>query len=1433
MAGKRKILVVDDSEINRRILCKILEGEYIVVEAENGKDALHILLEEKGCFSAILLDLMMPVMDGYTFLEIQQSNLQMMDIPVIVTTQKDGDEAEIDVLSRGASDFLTKPYKSDIIKHRLANIIRLRETATFALVVERDHLTGLYNKESFYSRGKQLMDINADVSYDLIVIDLDGFKCVNNLFGMEEGDNLLCHLANTLDPMVVPLGGISCHIGADTFAAILPRQKDCNKEIVDFFVADLSQYPLHIRLQIRFGVYEIIDRTIPIRTMCDCAKLAIDSIKGKYEVYCAYYQDSIGEQIRKEQFITDGMKKALDEGQFQVYYQPQYELTTEKMVGAEALVHWIHPEKGFLSPRDFIPLFEKNGFITDLDQYVWNCVCRDIRNWVDRGHLPIRISVNVSREDIYLPNLDKILLNTVKRHGLTPEHIHLEITETAYTKNPSQLIEVVENLKRLGFIIEMDDFGSGYSSLNMLSELPVDVLKLDMRFLQNQATEENSTDILAFIISLAKWMNLDVIAEGVETVEQVKILRHMDCNYVQGYYYSKPLAEKEFSSLLAQSKITGMSKQLLDLGESKNLDMEKFIVFSGLKRVMLIVDDAEVNRATLSEMFKDIFAIVEAENGVVAMDYLEQNSHLVDMILLKLVMPVMDGFQVMNQITRNEKLHKIPVIVTGQLGEHSEAKAIAMGAADFIAQPYNPQIAMRRVANVMADFRLRILEREKELVKKVEKMERLAQRDVLTGLYNRMELESKVTAYFCGKEDRSGAFVIMDIDNFKLINDSLGHIKGDRALCKVAKILSSCFRQEDIICRMGGDEFAVFIQTDISDLDLEKRMETLCQRMKFSFEGIHISCSAGVCVAPAFGKDYQSLYNNADTALLSAKRFGKNQYQVFGNDIEMPSLMLFRNMDWLLDESSDAVFVCDAATYDLYYLNSVACRMGKRERKDCMGKKCYEVLWGRTEPCDYCAKFDMFSDNFCEHEINPQGTENHYIVKRKIMDWNGKKAAIEYIQDNTARALQNRMVQQELNHEQALVRCIQQLLGAEDIDEALNQVLETLGNYYQGERAFILTGRVKDGCNTETHRWRKEIHGNLPVRNTFDISCLPIWQKAFCEKKTVVVTDIKKLKTICPNEYEYLKKMGIYNGFFRCFDMYNLNHSCIGIYNIKANQQDTELLESVSYFVKNEIGKRINMEQLVQEKERITGVLNTMQGSYMKVKNDEHWTLLDAYDGFFHFIGYIREEFEMMFQNRITSVMLQEDVSVIRNQIKEQLQHGTMVQIENRLVCKDGEIKWISNHAELIEDAKGEQFFDCVFVDITQQKKEQEEIARSEAFFRAAMEHMDLYFWEYDMRTNRCKNSFKTVRDFGMSEYMEDYPECLIAAGFVYPDDVEPYRELHRQLKNGIPSATLEARIIKNGKPHWKRVHYTTVFDQENRPIKAFGTTEDMERETE
>lgn len=988
----KKILIVDDNKINRQVLCKILESTYDVLQAENGKVALEILYENYESISAVLLDIIMPVMNGYEMLEEISRDAFLSKIPIIVMTGTDDEGAEVKALSMGAHDFLIKPYKPAIILRRLANTIKLRETASLVNAVEKDELTGVYSKEFFYKKAEMILKENETLKYDIVCLDIERFKLVNDLFGMSAGDGLLRYIAERGQSAISGLG-ICGRIGADKFAFLIPHRDDYQPEMFAHAIEQINEFNLSISINACFGIYCIEDITVPISVMCDRALIAASSVKGKYEVHCAYYNDSFRKQLLSEQLIIDSMKKALVEEQFEIYYQPKYDLTTEIMAGAEALVRWNHPEKGFMSPDDFIPLFEKNGFITDLDLYVWQTVCKQLKQWKDNGYEPLPISVNVSRADIYNPEIADMLSNLVEKYDIDPKYLHLEITETAYTENPEQIISTVTKLRDLGFIIEMDDFGTGYSSLNMLSVLPIHVLKLDMKFIQSETAKENYKNILNFIISLAKWLNLQVVAEGVETAKQVQTLKSMDCNFAQGYYYVRPIPMADFEKLLGQQQKV--------VGAKSNRNQKQKTQRSHADRVMIIVDDSEISRNTLSEIFKGLYNIVEAVNGEDGYRYINEHYTAIDMILLDLEMPVMNGFEMLEKLKKNPLLKNIPVIITSQIGEDSETKALSLGAADFISKPYSTEVAMRRVSNVMAQSKLHIIEREQELAREVEEMRYMAEHDSLTGLQNRTALETRMNQFFASNQKSDSTFLMLDVDNFKSVNDTFGHDRGDELLVLIAEILFKSFRKQDTVARLGGDEFAVFVEGALPLADLKKRAKNLCQKLQMDLGGVQISVTIGIAHSPLYGSDYQTLYKHADSALLAAKRLGKNQYRIFDSEMEIPSPALFRNMDWLLDETSDAIVICDTKTYEILYLNNVAAEIAGKDKNTCIGQKCYETLWKNNCPCDHCISGDRLTKRYIEKEVEDSKNGRHYLVKDKLMEWNGKFARIQYIRDDT------------------------------------------------------------------------------------------------------------------------------------------------------------------------------------------------------------------------------------------------------------------------------------------------------------------------------------------------------------------------------------------------------------------------------------------------
>lgn len=547
MQEKKTILIVEDNVMNREILNELLSDDFTVLLASNGLEGLKMMEENYKTISIILLDIYMPECNGFDFLERKWGNSLCRSIPVIVMTASNTIEDEIRCLKLGASDFLSKPYNTEVMKNRIRSIIHLRETSSILNRIEKDTLTGLFSKEFFIHQAESFLKKFPDEEYDLLCTDIENFRRLNDRYGTVKCDGFLNYLANRLLTMLpdVVLGG---RIGADVFAFLLKHQRGNWAENAVRHVIGSDQ-PSSIT--VKYGLVPKVDHALPINTLTNYATSAIKEIKGHYNATVGIYDEEFHKKQLRIHLIEEGMLEGLKNKEFQVYYQPKHSLKDDTIVGAEALVRWVHPQLGFVGPNIFIPLFEHNGFITQLDLYIWEEVCCELRRCLDIGFAVVPISVNVSRMDFDQPDLATKLLQLLDRYKIDHSLFHIELTESMCGENIDHIAETCKQLHENGIVIELDDFGSGYTALSSLSLLNVDVMKLDVSLIHNASKTKNYS-LIRYAILLAESMKLLTIAEGVETEDQATALRVLGCDYVQGYYYSKPMNREEFEPYLLE-----------------------------------------------------------------------------------------------------------------------------------------------------------------------------------------------------------------------------------------------------------------------------------------------------------------------------------------------------------------------------------------------------------------------------------------------------------------------------------------------------------------------------------------------------------------------------------------------------------------------------------------------------------------------------------------------------------------------------------------------------------------------------------------------------------------------------------------------------------------------------------------------------------------
>lgn len=416
--------------------------------------------------------------------------------------------------------------------------------------VQMDELTGAYNRPAFYKKARKMID-NSIEEMCIVLMDISNFKVINDLYGIRTGDKLLQYMADNLKEKGKNREFIVGRFNGDHFYMCM---KMADFEEIKFpkryktFLEDMD-------ITVIYGVFPVGEyKDVPINIMCDRASLAAHDENRKRGEYIRFYSEDERKKLIREQEIVNDMEKALEGRQFSVYIQPKYNIFENKIIGGEALVRWFHPQKGMISPGEFIPVFEKNGFIIPLDYYVWEETCRFVSELKKKGYGTLPISINVSRAHFYGKELKDKLEELIDRYALSMDDIELEITETICAEDPDIIYKRVRELQQAGFKVAMDDFGSGYSSLNMLKEMPLDIIKMDLKFLDGGENEEKSRTILGTLITLAKNMDLYVVVEGVETEEQVKFLQSIGTRCAQGYFYSRPVDCNTYESMLEKER---------------------------------------------------------------------------------------------------------------------------------------------------------------------------------------------------------------------------------------------------------------------------------------------------------------------------------------------------------------------------------------------------------------------------------------------------------------------------------------------------------------------------------------------------------------------------------------------------------------------------------------------------------------------------------------------------------------------------------------------------------------------------------------------------------------------------------------------------------------------------------------------------------------
>lgn len=468
-----------------------------------------------------------------------------------------------------------------------------------------DSLTNLYSKDYFIEKTNELLKNNPNKVYTLIRINVENFKLINKVYGQEIGDVVLLKIAEKMRN-TINQSGVYGRIYADHFAICYPLTPLEIKQLTALKANYIEIDGQYIRVQVNMGIYINQAHLLDACQLLDYALMAMQNQDASSSKHISFFKESYLATLIKNQEITNEMDSALESGQFHVYLQPQFEIFSNKLVGAEALVRWMHPQKGIISPNQFIPVFENNRFIYKLDNYVFECVCKQLASWQRMGKI-IPISVNLSRINLLNPDLLLMIEQNLLKYQIPVEYIHLEITESIYAEDQQELIGIVKQLQERGFVIEMDDFGSGYSSLNMLKDVPVDILKMDIEFFSGETHMERGANIIEAIVNLAHSLDILVIVEGVETIREINFLKSINCHFAQGYFFGKAMSASDFTVVLQENVIAPKTIELVHNNRYENLywKIEKLNNLMLSEQAILLDYDPNDDYVVFSHIGKD------------------------------------------------------------------------------------------------------------------------------------------------------------------------------------------------------------------------------------------------------------------------------------------------------------------------------------------------------------------------------------------------------------------------------------------------------------------------------------------------------------------------------------------------------------------------------------------------------------------------------------------------------------------------------------------------------------------------------------------------------------------------------------------------------------------------------------------------------------
>ena len=1123
----------------------------------------------------------------------------------------------------------------------------------------RDLLTNMYGRRVFFEMAKAMIAKQAAGYYILSYINVENFKFVNTKYGQETGDKVLQHIGGCTTRCMNTIGGIAGRIGADAFVILFPAMYADTKVMTDLYIASAAPDCIDEKLRLRVGRFVVSITEAPVEAMYDYAKIASDSVRDNYEKHIEYYNEFMSDELLRREKIVYEMDSALANGEFEPWLQPQYNHATGAMIGAEVLVRW-NRNGTYISPAEFIPIFEENGFIYELDKYIWEQSCRLLRRWLDEGKTPLPLSVNISRRDILHDDFIASLTDILSRYDIPAAMLRLEVTESAFAEESEQIISSVSELISRGFVVEIDDFGSGYSSLNTLKDVPSSVLKLDMKFFESTENSRRAGNIIESVVRMARLLGMAVIAEGVEDKAQADYLKSIGCYYIQGYYYARPMPIEQYEALAgSQTKERQLSRiktvETMDHNEFWNPRSMDTLIFNSYVGGACIFEyyqgETEIIRVN-DQYINEFGGIIPKDtdlHGAAISKHMDEDNHKV---LSEALQKAIDtGKEASCEVAISREGQTEYIRATVRVIAKADERFLFYGVISNMTEQRMAQINERNMATQL-DVMMRSIHAAvtATVFKKRNDFDVVYINDGFYELYGytKDQYDSEVAHIndLMLPEDRESTMDIVEkvVREKKAITHEFRGRRRDGSIIWVQMTNSMTVLD-------GIGDILMGVAVDVTERHmLEAREAALADRLGAVLNSIENGITASYRI------------NGRTEFLIVNDRF----YELHGLSKE---------------------------TADLSVIDTILDLTHPEDRERVRAGIINSVINGRNSALEY-------------RIIKPGGQQAWIKVANSTTHISGVEGPVNVAVFSDVTDEKEYNLQLEFLNEAA-----HDILAQTDYKTAINHTLQETLEYFGGQRAYVFEADYEAGTISSTYEACSEgVSSEMSGLQQIPLEFVSGWLELFANRQLIEFDDIEQSADI----HEELRKILISNEVASLIiaplwsDGRLYGFVCVE--NPSKAVKTLKHLAALGDYIAILLVKRDLMEDIDIEHQKYMEIITVVPGGFIRLKRNPAGNTVPIYvsNGMKDLLGMDEEAVQRIYGDNVLNGIHPDDVQTAIASGDKMLRTEAVVSDRYRIMAGDGSYLWVVSSGKATTDLRGETYLNLYYIDISEQMNQQQ-----------------------------------------------------------------------------------------------------------------------------